>query len=118
MNVEYTRTRSELQDLRHQVSVQLRHGHHTTAPLRLDEKGGGADLLLIFPLVPALQRQEPCSALYTSAGSGSSLSGLSLAQQLQVLHTENLQLKACLKQEVEARQQLDKKHTALMEMLR
>jgi hypothetical protein len=40
------------------------------------------------------------------------------AQQLQALHTENLQLKSLLKKEIEARQQLESQHAALQELLR
>lgn len=41
-----------------------------------------------------------------------------MAQQLQALHTENLQLKVCLRQETEARQALERKHAALLDLLR
>jgi hypothetical protein len=41
-----------------------------------------------------------------------------VAQQLQALHTENLNLKAWLKREVESRQQLETQHKELLAFLR
>jgi hypothetical protein len=65
-----------------------------------------------------MQQAHPASSVYAAhLGMGSAGSGL-VAQQLQALHAENLQLKACLRAEVQARQQLEQKHGALLGMLR
>lgn len=41
-----------------------------------------------------------------------------LAQQLQALHTENIQLKSLLKQEISMRQELEHQHAGLLQQLR
>lgn len=65
-----------------------------------------------------MQHQEAHAATYVAQGLKTPLGSRAAAQQLQALHTENLQLKACLKQEVEARQLLEKKHLELLGLLR
>lgn len=65
-----------------------------------------------------LQHLNIQGATYALDSLKAPLCSRSAAQQLQALHTENLQLKACLKQEVEARQQLERKHRELLDLLR
>jgi hypothetical protein len=66
-----------------------------------------------------LQEQD-VNPLYTLLGSKglTTAADTSTAQQLQALHTENLQLKSVLKQEIEARQQLESQNAVLLEVLR
>lgn len=64
------------------------------------------------------QNSNADSVSYTLESLSTSWGSRTAAKQLQALHTENLQLKALLKKEVEARQQLQQKHTALLELLR
>lgn len=65
-----------------------------------------------------LQHLEHQGPKYVLDGLKTPLGSRTAAQQLQALHTENLQLKACLKEEVQARQHLEKKHGELLELLR
>jgi hypothetical protein len=68
---------------------------------------------------PCLPKQE-VHPLYTQLGGKgvSATADRATAQQLQALHTENLQLKSLLKQEIDARQQLESQHAALLGLLR
>jgi hypothetical protein len=70
-------------------------------------------------MLHCLQEQD-VHPLYTQLGSKGSMAvaDKATAQQLQALHTENLQLKSVLKQEIEARQQLESQNAALLELLR
>lgn len=61
-----------------------------------------------------MQHQDIHSAVYKP----DSIRPAAQQQLLQALHTENLQLKACLRNEVEARQLLEKKHAELLDLLR
>lgn len=69
-------------------------------------------------LVCCLQHLEQQGPKYVLDGLKTPLGSRTAAQQLQALHTENLQLKACLKEEVQARQHLERKHGELLELLR
>lgn len=68
--------------------------------------------------LPCLQHLAEHGAPYILEGLQTPLGSKTSVQQLQALHMENLQLKACLKQEVEARQLLEKKHVELLDLLR
>lgn len=73
----------------------------------------------LHQLLHCLQEQD-VHQLYTQLG-GKGLTAVAdkaTAQQLQALHTENLQLKSVLKQEIEARQQLESQNAALLQLLR
>lgn len=61
-----------------------------------------------------LQERDVCPLYARGATAGAKVT----AQQLQALHTENLQLRSLLKQEVKARQQLEHQHAALVALLR
>jgi hypothetical protein len=76
--------------------------------------------LLHVPHLPLLAKKQDVHPLYTQLqGKGISASAdRATAQQLQALHTENLQLKSLLKQEIDARQQLESQHAALLGLLR
>lgn len=64
------------------------------------------------------QHLDNHSPKYPLEGLKTPLGSRTAAQQLQALHTENLHLKACLKEEVQARQRLEKKHGELLDLLR
>lgn len=64
--------------------------------------------------VSDVQHQDVHGAVYKP----DSIRPAAQQQLLQALHTENLQLKACLRNEVEARQLLEKKHAELLDLLR
>uniref|UniRef100_A0A383W8T8 Uncharacterized protein n=1 Tax=Tetradesmus obliquus TaxID=3088 RepID=A0A383W8T8_TETOB len=66
------------------------------------------------------KKEQDVHPLYTQLGSKglTAVADKATAQQLQALHTENLQLKSVLKQEIEARQQLESQNAALLQLLR
>lgn len=109
-NEEHARTKTQLFSLQQQVS-----------PCQHQVAGNRGFIVLPLHLtctLPCLQHLAVHGAAYTLEGLKTPLGSKTSAQQLQALHTENLQLKACLKQEVEARQLLEKKHMELLDLLR